>query len=116
MIVQLARDAVQIKIKARAESPLISVYEFCYAAGLGLRIMDCPKEQARQMVTEKTFAEFKAQVRELAAQSQAFADVPDGARLKSLITGCRIRGEFSEEARQLFYMGYEGEKEYVRQT
>lgn len=108
MVKELARDAVQIKMKAREESPLISVYEFCYAAGLGLRVMGIPAKEAGKLREEEEFLELKKQVQEMAEASGAFAEYPNGPRLQSLLTGCRFKGPMSREARELFDMGYAG--------
>lgn len=108
MVKGLARDAVQIKMKATEESPLISVYEFCYAAGLGLRVMGIPAAEAEKLRGEEDFLELKKKVQELVKDSAAFADYPNGGRLQSLLTGCRYKGEMTDEARELFDMGFEG--------
>lgn len=105
MVIDLVVQAVQIKIRAKMESPLISVYEFCNAAGLGLKALGASEEQMRELA-DGTFADFKMQVQALVKESGAFAGDPDRERLKSLIAGCRVRGEFSGEARQLLEMGY----------
>lgn len=110
MVKELARDAVQIKMKAKEESPLISVYEFCYAAGLGLRVMGIPAAEAEKLRGEEDFLELKKKVQELVKDSAAFADYPNGGRLQSLITGCRFKGQMAPEAYELFDMGYRGGK------
>ncbi len=108
MVRDIVRDAIHIKMKAKAESPLISVYEFCYAAGLGWKIMGIPEEEAAQL-KQLEFLELKEKVQKAVSESGAFADVPDGERLKRLIVGCRIKaGEMSEDARALFDMGFSG--------
>lgn len=106
MVREIVKDAIHIKMKARMESPLISVYEFCYAAGLGLKIMGTSAEEAEQLKNLE-FLEFKSKVQDAVRGSQAFADAANGERLKSLIVGCRIKkGEMSEDARALFDMGF----------
>lgn len=108
MVKELARDAVQIKMKAKEESPLISVYEYCYAAGLGMKIVGAPAEKAEGLRAQEDFLELKKQIKEQIKDSAAFEDYPGGPRLKSLITGCRFKGQMSDEARELFDMGYQG--------
>ena len=108
MVKGLARDAVQIKMKATEESPLISVYEFCYAAGLGLRVMGVSAEEAGKLRETEDFQKLKEKVQKLARESAAFADYPNGGRLQSLLTGCRYKGEMTDEARELFDMGFAG--------
>lgn len=95
-------------MKLKNESPLISVYEFCYAAGLGLKIMGTAEEKAKELRDSEDFSDMKSKVQEMVHDSLKFDDYPNGGRLKSLITGCRIRGEMSEDARSLFDMGYTG--------
>lgn len=108
MIRQLARDAVRIKMAAKMESPLISVYEFCYAAGFGCKIMGLPKEKTEELSCIADFADLKQQVQDLArAQKAAFEEDPQKTRLHSLLVGCRCRGELDEDARALFEMGCE---------
>lgn len=93
---------------ARAESPLISVYEFCYAAGLGCRIAQVPQEEAGRMIAAESFADFKEQIQRRCEDAGGmFASFPDGERLHSLIAGCRHRGELDEDARALFEMGFQ---------
>ena len=108
MVLSIVRDAVHIKMKLKNESPLISVPEFCYAAGLGCRIMGVIETDKNALQNEEVFGNLKEQVQQLARGSESFANIPNGDRLKSLIVGCRIRGEMSEEARRLFDMGYDG--------
>lgn len=108
MVLSIVRDAVHIKMKLRNESPLISVYEFCYAAGLGLKVMGVAAEEAAGYKDAESFQDMKTSVQEMVKESDKFEDYPNGPRLQSLITGCRIRGEMSEDARALFDMGYAG--------
>ncbi|MDO4343785.1 MAG: DUF3837 family protein [Eubacteriales bacterium] len=109
MVLGIVRDAIHLKLKAREESPLISVYEFCYAAGLGLRIMEIQWETAEKIRDTEDFISVKNKVQEMVKDSQAFENYPNGLRLKNLIAGCRIGGQMSEEARLLFDMGFSGE-------
>lgn len=107
MVRDIVRDAIHIKMKAQAESPLISVYEFCYAAGLGLKITGMSAEEKEQLKALE-FLDMKAKVQDMVRGSEAFTDIANGERLKSLIVGCRIKkGEMSEDARALFDMGFD---------
>lgn len=107
MVRQLAADAIRIKMKAKKESPLISVYEFCYAAGLSARMMDMPRSRAEELIQMDSFADFKKQIQELAKASGLFAGYPDGERLQHLVVSCRHKGQMDEDARALFEMGYQ---------
>lgn len=110
MIAVLARDAVRIKMAAKEESPLISAYEFCYAAGLGCRAMHVAQEEAEALIASETFVDFKTRIQDKVKDaSDLFGAVPNGERLLSLIRSCRFRGEMDEDARALFQMGYLGE-------
>ena len=107
MVQSIVRDAVQIKMKLKAESPLISVDEFCYAAGLGLKISGMEEKAAEGIRDMVDFLKLKDKVKELLREDKNLDEYPQGERLKSLILGCRIRGEMSEDARALFDMGYQ---------
>lgn len=108
MIREIVRDAIHLKMKAKEESPLISVYEFCYAAGLGLNIMGVPVDKAEAWRKEEDFLKFKAQIQNEVKESDAFEAYPNGERLKNLIVGCRVGGSMSQDARILFDMGFQG--------
>lgn len=108
MILKIIRDAVHIKMELKNESPLISVPEFSYAAGLGCHIMEMDTEQVKQLLQIPVFQDMKEQIQHLAKESEKFADYPNGNRLQSLIVGCRIRGEMLDEAKELFEMGFVG--------
>ncbi len=108
MVKGLVRDAVQIKMKTKEESPLISVYEFCYAAGLGLRVMGVPEAEVKKLCQEEDFLKLKEKVQEMAKKSAAFADYPGGIRLQSLLVGCRYKGGMTQEAYELLDMGFCG--------
>lgn len=107
MVLSIVRDAIHIKMKLKNESPIISVPEFSYAAGLCCKIMGLPAEQASEYRNANEFSAMKDKVQEQVKESDLFGGYPNGDRLKSLVSGCRIRGELSEEARLLFDMGYE---------
>ena len=89
------------------ESPLISVYEFCYAAGLGLKIGGLEKKEAQEIRDLNDFLKLKDKVKDVLKENDSLDEYPDGKRLKNLILGCRIKGEMSEDAQALFDMGYE---------
>ncbi len=106
MVIGLVRDAVKIKMAAKEESPLISAYEFCYAAGLGCRILGLAPEKTRELAKTDDFAQFKQRVQELTRNAEdAFAEYPNGSRLYSLLTGCRYKGAMNADARKLFELG-----------
>ena len=107
MVLELIRDAIAIKMKIKEESPLISVYEFCYAAGLGCKIMKVPDEEADRLTDMESFADFKACVQELTKASEdAFSAYPNGTRLYRLLMGCRYKGQMDADAIKLFQMGF----------
>lgn len=105
MVKEIVRDAILIKLKIRQESPLISAPEFCFAAGLAAAYMELSEEQAKELCQLQDFEELKARMRELVKASEVWESIPEGERLKSLILGCRIREEITDEARELFEMG-----------
>ena len=91
---------------AKAESPLISAGEFCYAAGLGCKIMQIPQEKVQHLIEMDSFLDLKQQIQEMTKDADAAFDVyPNGKRLQSLILGCRFKGLIDEEIRELFRMG-----------
>ncbi len=107
MIPKLVEDAVRIKLAAKEESPLISAYEFCYAAGLACQVLRLSREEAEQLAAPGDFAVWKANVQErVRAGREAFRAREHGDRLYRLVSGCRHRGQMTEAARQLFWAGY----------
>lgn len=108
MILSIIRDAIHIKMRLRNESPLISVPEFCYAAGLACSIMEMDAEQTNTFSKSDDFQELKQTIQHLVKESDKFSDDLEETRLQSLIVSCRIDGEMSDEGRELFEMGYTG--------
>ncbi len=108
MIRELVQDALRIKMAAEKESPLISAYEFCYAAGLGCRVMGVPQEKAQTLRDMDSFEEMKKQMQEMTRENrEIFGGVLHGERLCSLLLGCRFHGQADADARALFQTGYE---------
>lgn len=92
---------------AKEESPLISVYEFCYAAGIGCRILQLPREETEQLLAAETFPDFKTQIQNrMRGEEEAFLKAEHGKRLYRLIVSCRHKGQMDEDARSLFADGY----------
>lgn len=106
MVREIVRDAVQIKLKIRDESPLISVYEFCYAVGYTLKTLHAPETLAEEFRALTDFEEWKTRAAELVNDAAQKGEIDPEGRLTRLICGCRIRGELSEDACALFEMGF----------
>ena len=110
MVKQIARDAVHIKMNNSYEAPLISAYEYCYAAGYALFRMGASQETVKEVGQIQGFEELKGKMKELTEEADAWGNFPQGERLKELITGCRIKNkEIDEDARELFHMGTQGD-------
>ena len=107
MVREIARDAVRIKMTVPVEAPLISVYEYCYALGLGASVMKLPKETAEELKNMDDFSALKERASSIIKASEDVWDtIENGQRLKFLILGCRIHAEMNEDARWLFDLGY----------
>lgn len=109
MVQQIARDAVHIKLRVPNESPLISVYEFCYAAGFGLFKMNASLETVDEIRKITDFEELKKRMHDLVLASDIWDQFPEGERLKKLIAGCRLKNrQLDGDSAALFEMGIKG--------
>ena len=109
MVTQIARDAVHIKMNNSYEAPLISAYEYCYAAGYALFRMSASAETVEAVGRIQDFDELKETMKEMAEAWDGWQQFERGERLKELLTGCRIKKkEIDEDARVLFHMGAHG--------
>lgn len=106
MVRELTRDAVQIKMKSKQQCPLISAHEYCYAAGLGLKVMGISRDEAQKIRDSEKLEEMYEVVDGLVKASERFAVYPNGEKLKQLILDCRIKETITEDSRALFDMGY----------
>ena len=107
MVKEIVRDAIAIKLNIRQESPIISVAEFYFAAGLAAQKMNLLQEQKDALLQIADFEELKTVVRDLVNGSDVWESFPQGARLQRLLAGCRLRAQIEEEAKELFAMGLE---------
>lgn len=105
MVKEIVRDAIVIKLNIRQESPIISVAEFYFAAGLAAQKMDLSQEQKEALLQIADFEELKTVVRNLINGSEIWGSFPQGARLQRLLSGCRLRAQIDDEAKELFPMG-----------
>ncbi|MDO5425066.1 MAG: DUF3837 family protein [Eubacteriales bacterium] len=102
MVLEIVRQAVQIKMRSKSESPLISEAEYCCACGIGLRLLGNPEgllEKVRQMAT---IAEVKEAVVPIFQKAQETAEAPADQRLFRLLASSRVEGAVTEEIRPLF--------------
>ena len=103
MVLEIVRQAVEIKLKCHTESPLISEAEYCCACGEGLRILGDPEgllEKVREMgsvleVKEVVLPVFKEAM-------EKYEEDPRKKRLFHLLVHSRVKGEITEEIRVLF--------------
>lgn len=106
---QIVRDAVHIKLQVPIESPIISVYEFCYICGYGLNKMNASAEVIEEIRGITDFELLKKKIHETVGSSDVWESIPQGERLKSLILGCRLKNrQIDGQARELFEMGIKG--------
>lgn len=108
MIKQLARDAVQIKMSIKNESPLLSVYEYCYAVGFALSRMGADDALTAELRGFDDMEQWKARVNPLVKEAAAWERFSGGTRLRDLLLGCRISEKINAEALELFEMGLSG--------
>lgn len=102
MVLEIVKQAVQIKMTCKSECPLISEAEYCCACARALRELDAPEEffqemrQAQQVeaLREKMTPYFRE-------KREAYKEQPEIHRLLSLLVHCRVEGEITDEIRKL---------------
>ena len=92
MVTEIVRQAIQLKMRSRAESPLISEAEYCCACGLGLRLLGDPKGLLSKVKAMDTVHEVKETV----------VPLPEKKRLFHMLAHSRVEGDITEEIRTLF--------------
>ncbi|MGN0353601.1 MAG: DUF3837 family protein [Muricoprocola sp.] len=108
MVREIVRDAVRIKMTVPVEAPLISIYEYCYALGLGASIMKLPKEMTEELKNMDDFSTLKEKASSIIkASGDVWDSIENGQRLRSLLLGCRIHAKMDDDARWLFDLGYQ---------
>lgn len=101
MILDLVKQAVQIKITCKNPSPIISEGEFCYACAYALRKLDLEK-MLEQTVGIERVEELQAWLLPLLEErKQVCEQDPAMERLFHLLTSSRVQGKITEEMRPL---------------
>ena len=102
MILEIVKQAVKAKMVCRSESPLISEAEYVYASTHALNLMGKPAEQVRILREAATIGELREKLSPyFEAKRSDYQEQPQMYRLLSLLVGCRVEGEISEEIRSL---------------
>lgn len=101
MILELVKSAVETKITCKAESPLISEAEYCYAAALALKRLE-QTELLRQVKDKHAIADLRQLVEPVfQAAYEVRQKEPQMERLLHMLIGSRVEGEIKEEVREL---------------
>ena len=103
MVLEIVRQAVEIKLKSRTESPLISEAEYCCACGISLREAGADKallEKAKTMETVEEAREAFQPVFQKAFEAQE--ENTRLYRLYHLLLHTRVKGKITDEIRVLF--------------
>ncbi|MEY8426974.1 DUF3837 family protein [Lachnospiraceae bacterium 46-15] len=102
MVLEIVKQAVQIKMSCKSECPLISEAEYCYACARALKEIGAPDsiwqefrgaskvEQVREKLTPY-FQEKRGE----------YAENPPMDRLLTLLVHCRVEGAITDEVRKL---------------
>lgn len=104
MILEIIRQAIEIKLRCSTEAPLISPGEYCCACGMALRILGNPSgllEEARKMETISQLREKLDPVFEKALEVQP-EEAVQNRRLFHMLLHSRAEGPVTEEIRPLF--------------
>lgn len=102
MVTEIVRQAIQLKMRSRAESPLISEAEYCCACGLGLRLLGDPKGLLSKVKAMDTVHEVKEAVVPLFTEVCETEEEPEKKRLFHMLVHSRVEGDITEEIRTLF--------------
>lgn len=101
MILDLVKQAVEIKITCKNPSPIISEGEFCYACAYALRKLEL-EELLEQTADIRRVEELQAWLLPiLEGRKQACEQDPAMERLFHLLISSRVQGEITEEIRPL---------------
>lgn len=105
MVLELAKQAVEIKMKLSFSSVFTSEYEYSYASGFVCRINSVPEAAASEMRNLTDFEELKNRTKQVAAGPQILK-INGGEKLQKMIMDCTFSGKINDDTRALFDMGY----------
>lgn len=106
MVAEIVRQAVQIKLGSRSESPLISPAEYLYAAFLGLKELEAPEECWRALRESSDTLSLREKLTPYFSRNQEnYREDAQKYRLFHLLTHCRTEGEITEEVRAVLPPG-----------
>lgn len=101
MILDLVKQAIQIKITCKNPSPIISEGEFCYACAYALRELGM-EQMLGQTADIQRVEELQAWLLPvLEEKKKACEENPAMERLFHLLISSRVQGEITEEIRPL---------------
>ncbi|MEE0419054.1 MAG: DUF3837 family protein [Lachnospiraceae bacterium] len=102
MILEIVKQAVKAKMVCKSESPLISEAEYVYACAHALNLLGKPAGQVQILRGGTTIAELREKLTPyFEGKRPDYKEQPQIYRLLSLLAGCRVEGEVSEEIRSL---------------
>lgn len=102
MVLDIVKQAIQIKMTCGSECPLISEAEYCCACARALKELHAPEEY----FTEMRQAERVEKLREkltpyFRKERDAYREQPEMYRLLNLLVHSRVEGGITDEIRKL---------------
>ena len=98
MVLDIVKQAVQIKMTCRSECPLISEAEYCCACARALKELEAPKESFTEMRQAQRVEELRKKMTPYFREKlEAYAEQPQMHRLLSLLVHCRVEGDIMDE-------------------
>lgn len=102
MVLDIVKQAVQIKMTCRSECPLISEAEYCCACARALKELEAPKESFTEMRQAQRVEELRKKMTPYFREKlEAYAEQSQMHRLLSLLVHCRVEGDITDEIRKL---------------
>lgn len=102
MVLDIVKQAVQIKMTCKSECPLISEAEYCCACARALKELDAPEELFQEMKQARRIEELREKLTPYFREKRgAYGEQPEMLRLLNLLVHCRVEGEITDEIKGL---------------
>ena len=102
MVLEIIKQAVQIKMTCRSECPLISEAEYFCACARALKELDAPEEYFTEMRQAQRVEALREKMTPYFREKRgAYEEQPQMHRLLNLLVHCRVEGDITDEIRKL---------------
>jgi len=102
MVLDIVKQAVQIKMTCRSECPLISEAEYCCACARALKELEAPEDFFTEMRQAQSVEELREKMTPyFRGKRGAYEEQPRIHRLLNLLIHCRVEGDITDEIREL---------------